>query len=334
MTLLRHENTDEFNTVIATLNNELAVEGNLNLLSQAVHAEESFKRILNSLYGWNLENANEGTQNAEGVDLIDRDNRLVVQISISCTKEKINQTLKKTIMKQYANAGYRLKFAFVGKQDPAVKTKSYKNENQIEFDPASDIILSVDLMRRFMYLDIEGQERALHVVRQETGADFMLTREVLSDLFESSKGELGARYIPDLTVTTAEMDYYEPLIHPIQVKDSIVSLSAGVVANLKKIDIKTLAEKEPGDCTQAGIEDLATFLASVETLSHGRECVTAENISTALVCANSILYSGSVAHGKTDKSDDIAAAIKEIQHQTVMFNRKMANAGYGLLPER
>ena len=102
MTLLRHENTDEFNAVIAALNNELAVEGNLNLLSQAVHAEESFKRILNSLYGWNLENANEGTQNAEGVDLIDRDNRLVVQVSISCTKEKINQTLKKTIMKQYA----------------------------------------------------------------------------------------------------------------------------------------------------------------------------------------------------------------------------------------
>lgn len=334
MTLLRHENTDEFNAVIAALNNELAVEGNLNLLSQAVHAEESFKRILNSLYGWNLENANEGTQNAEGVDLIDRDNRLVVQVSISCTKEKINQTLKKTIMKQYANAGYRLKFAFVGKQDSAVKTKSYKNENQIEFDPASDIILSVDLARRFMHLDIESQERALHVARQETGADFMLTREVLSDLFESSKGELGARYIPDLTVTTVEMDYYEPLIHPIQVKDSIVSLSAGVVANLKKIDIKTLAEKEPEDCTQSGIEDLAAFLDSVEVLSHGRECVTAENISTALVCANSILYSGSVAHGETDKSDDIAAAIKEIQHQAVTFDRKMANAGYGLLDRK
>lgn len=334
MTLLRHENTDEFNTVIATLNNELAAEGNLNLLSQAVHAEESFKRILNSLYGWSLENVNEGTQNAEGIDLIDRDNRLVVQVSISCTKEKINRTLKKTILKQYVNAGYRLKFAFVGKQDSAVKTKSYKNENQIEFDPASDIILSVDLVRRFMHLDIEGQERALHVVRQETGADFMLTREVLSDLFESSKRELGARYIPDLTVMTAEMDYYEPLIHLIQIKDSIVSLSAGVVTNLKKIDIETLAEKEPEDCTQASIGDLATFLASVETLSHGRECVTAENISTALVCANSILYSGSVAHGKTDKSDDIAAAIKEIQHQAVTFDRKMANAGYGLLDRK
>ena len=336
MVLLRQNNTEEFNSILANLNRELETESKLNLLSQAVHAEEFYKRVLNSAFSWKLENVNECSQNAEGIDLLDSKNHIIVQITITCTKSKIEQTLNKTVMKRYSEEGYTLKFAFIGKQDSSVKKKNYANKHQIRFDPTSDIILSDDLVRHFAHMDIDEQEAILHIAKQETGVEFMFTNKSVLDFFESSKKELGARYNPSLTVSTAEMDYCEPLINPAQIKASIASLSAKTIESLKRIDIATLPK--PIDAIEDGvrfnIDTVLAFLTSVEIISEDPESITAENIDTALKCANSILYSENFTYGKTGKSDDAETVIREIQKQAAAFHHEIMDTCYDLLDSK
>lgn len=132
--LAREINIEEFNSLLSTINNELQVSGSLNLLSGAVTAEEAFRRILNSLFGWSLTNANQHTQNAAGYDLIDESERILIQVSTSCTRQKISSTLKSKIFAKFPEGDYRLKFLFVGRQDSSVKSKSFKSPDQIRFN--------------------------------------------------------------------------------------------------------------------------------------------------------------------------------------------------------
>ena len=66
-----------------------------NLGSTNVAAETILCGLLNRMYGWNLVNANSISQNYPGVDLIDEGKNIAVQVTSTCTKAKIQNTLEK-----------------------------------------------------------------------------------------------------------------------------------------------------------------------------------------------------------------------------------------------
>ena len=66
-----------------------------NLGSTNVVAETILCGLLNRMYDWNLVNANSISQNYPGVDLIDERNNIAVQVTSTCTKAKIQNTLEK-----------------------------------------------------------------------------------------------------------------------------------------------------------------------------------------------------------------------------------------------
>ena len=66
-----------------------------NLLSRAVVAEDFCRVLLNTLMGWKLKNANLDEKNAPGIDLIDVENAKVVQVSLTCDRNKIQTSLNK-----------------------------------------------------------------------------------------------------------------------------------------------------------------------------------------------------------------------------------------------
>ena len=63
----------------------------LNQFSQTIMAE-----ILNRFYGWKLEDANIKFPNIKGIDLIDENNKVIVQVTSERSTKKINGTIKKT----------------------------------------------------------------------------------------------------------------------------------------------------------------------------------------------------------------------------------------------
>ena len=82
--------------------------GKINLLDLNIYSETFFADMINMLLGYELENANVIKQNVEGIDLIDHVNKVVAQVSATNTKQKIENSLKKEIIKKYK--GYRFIF--------------------------------------------------------------------------------------------------------------------------------------------------------------------------------------------------------------------------------
>lgn len=111
--------------------------GKINLLDLNIYSETFFAELMSYLLGYNLKNINQIKQNTEGIDLIDDKNKIIAQVSSTCTKQKIENSLTKEIFNDYPN--FQFKFiAIVGDADK-FRTGVYKNPNKALFNPSSDI---------------------------------------------------------------------------------------------------------------------------------------------------------------------------------------------------
>lgn len=112
-------------------------------------SENIFMKILNIINDWNLVNANSFIYNSPGFDLIDKDNKILIQVSSTLTREKINNSLNKAIYKNYS--GY--KFKFLSSVKPFTNIKGIKNPYNLEFDVSQDVIDKKSIFEKVKYLD-------------------------------------------------------------------------------------------------------------------------------------------------------------------------------------
>ena len=94
--------TQYFNYIVnklSALSVAINQKGKLNILDLHMHSEDFYLHFLNELYGWQLENLNKKLHNVESIDLIDNTNKIVIQVSATITREKIQSALTKEILK-------------------------------------------------------------------------------------------------------------------------------------------------------------------------------------------------------------------------------------------
>ncbi|MFR7839157.1 MAG: SMEK domain-containing protein [Blautia massiliensis (ex Durand et al. 2017)] len=65
----------------------------VNLYDINIIAEDFFPGLLNLIYGYELKNANHLEKNAPAIDLIDRKNRIAVQVTSDNSSTKIRHTI-------------------------------------------------------------------------------------------------------------------------------------------------------------------------------------------------------------------------------------------------
>jgi len=131
------------------LSYRLQTNGKLNLLDAHIHSEDFFSLFFNLIYGYELRNLNHENPNSESIDLIDEKNQILIQVSAKSTKEKIESSLDKDILKKYSS--YTFKFISIAKDASNLKKiTDYKNPYSINFNPKEDIydIISIlDVIR-------------------------------------------------------------------------------------------------------------------------------------------------------------------------------------------
>lgn len=116
-----------------------------------IHAENYFMEIFNFVYGYNFVNANFESQNVACIDLIDKKNQLIYQITTTRTKEKIEKTLKALNKPEYK--GYSIKIFYL--LDKANPNKDAELETLYGIK-LSDILLDyTDLIRDINNLTLE-----------------------------------------------------------------------------------------------------------------------------------------------------------------------------------
>lgn len=77
---------------------EVKILNTANLYDVNIHAENILIPLLNEVYDVKLVNANlEEEKNFSAVDLIDRENRIAIQVTSSSDNEKIKHTLRKCL---------------------------------------------------------------------------------------------------------------------------------------------------------------------------------------------------------------------------------------------
>ncbi|WP_273327963.1 ABC-three component system protein [Vallitalea guaymasensis] len=141
--------------------------GKLNVLDIHLHSENFYMEFLNLLYGWKLENMNAFVHNVEGIDLIDHKNKLIVQVSATSTRQKIENTLAKSIFIQHKN----YKFLFMSISNPAdsLRKKSFKNPYGVIFNPLNDIYDIPKILKSIMNMKIDKQKQLYEFIKNELG---------------------------------------------------------------------------------------------------------------------------------------------------------------------
>lgn len=102
-----------------------------------VISEDFYVDLLNLIYGWNLRNANSSQQNAPGIDLVDDTKLILVQVTGSCTKGKIDHSLKE-IPEKYT--GYHFYFAPIVIDAKEQRKHKYNPPHEVVFNPETDIL--------------------------------------------------------------------------------------------------------------------------------------------------------------------------------------------------
>lgn len=74
--------------------------GKINLLDLNIYSETFFAELMNHLLDYSFRNINPIKQNTEGIDLIDEKNKIIAQVSSTCTKQKIESSLNKEIFQR------------------------------------------------------------------------------------------------------------------------------------------------------------------------------------------------------------------------------------------
>lgn len=165
--------TTYFNYIEEKLNTlayRIEVRSKLNLLELNIHSENFFASLCNIIFDLELENLNFSSQNIDGIDLIDRKNKVVVQVSSTCTKAKIESSLSKNVYIKYKDYSY--KFMSISKNtSDSLKNKLFQNPYSMKFDPKQDIWDVVILLRKILNQTPYKQRRLYDFIKAELGQD-------------------------------------------------------------------------------------------------------------------------------------------------------------------
>ncbi|WP_434337537.1 ABC-three component system protein [Mycoplasma capricolum] len=182
---------------LTRLQNEIRAFNTAKLFDTNKISENILKDILNIIYGWSLINANTIKSNISGFDLIDTKNKILIQVSTTFTKTKLEDSLNKQIYKDYL--GYNFKFLSL-----IISTNnnwSYiKNPYNLNFDLKSDLIDFNILFDKVQFLDVDKLEQLSNLLDKEIVSNLKqkninvsILAEIINKLSEINLAETKAR---------------------------------------------------------------------------------------------------------------------------------------------
>nr|WP_255541806.1 MULTISPECIES: ABC-three component system protein [unclassified Caballeronia] len=142
--------------------------GKLNLLNLNLHAEDFYIEFFNVLFGYALVNTNATSQNAEAIDLIDSGEKLVVQVSATATKVKIESALGKNLS---VYKGHKFQFISIAKDASHLRKLTYVNPHSLVFYPKQDIHDLASILSHLLHLTTAQQHDVFEFIKKQLGSD-------------------------------------------------------------------------------------------------------------------------------------------------------------------
>lgn len=184
--------------------------GKINLLDLNIHSENFFAELCNLIFNLNFVNANVLEQNMEGIDLIDEENNTLAQVSSTCTKQKIENSLNKEIYKDYQ--GFNYKFISIAVDAPTnLKKQKFKNLYNMSFNAEEDLWDLVKLLRNIQSMPMIEMRQVYDLVKEELGQEI-----------DYSKVDTNLAYIVEiLAKENLDIDSTSPEINEFAIEEKI-----------------------------------------------------------------------------------------------------------------
>lgn len=216
--------TNNFNYIEEKINSlayRIESRGRINLLELNIHSETFFADLMNILFDYQLVNQNPNKQNVEGIDLVDDKNKIVAQVSSTCTKQKVEASLEKKIFDKYK--GYRFKFVSISKNADRLRKLDYKNPYGALFSPDTDIIDTKSILNIILYMQIDKQKQVYEFIKKVLGneIDIVKVDSNLATIINILASENLANNIESPEINTFEIDKKIDFNDLITVKDTI-----------------------------------------------------------------------------------------------------------------
>ncbi len=160
----RSEYFDFIEAKLSLLATRIELRGRLNLLDLNLHSENFYRDFFNVLFGWKLENLNIIQPNAAGIDLIDRTNKILIQVSASTIRKKVESALAKA---PSTCKGYFFKFISISKDAKNLRKKVFPNPNNLIFSPNDDIYDISSLLKHICGMEISEQRKIYDFIKGE-----------------------------------------------------------------------------------------------------------------------------------------------------------------------
>ena len=141
-----------------------------NILDYNIHSENFYADLLNLMYGWELKNANQLSQNIGAIDLIDEKNKLIVQVTSQTTKAKIDTTLANDKLKDFPK--YNLKFILITENTNTLKKQQYQNPHGVIFHHSDDICSNHELLNCILAMPPNKQKKIDAFLTEELRPEF------------------------------------------------------------------------------------------------------------------------------------------------------------------
>lgn len=152
-----------------TLAYRVETRGRLNILDLHLHSENFYLHFFNLLFGYKLENLNSRRQNVEAIDLVDHVNKIIIQVSATCTKQKVESALSKEILKDYSD--YSFKFISISKDASELRSKTFKYPYSLVFSPSTDIYDVASILNHILSRTVPEQKLIYKFIKDELGGD-------------------------------------------------------------------------------------------------------------------------------------------------------------------
>lgn len=199
----------------------IAQRGKINILDLNIYSETFFADLLNILLNLELKNLNVFKQNVEGIDLVDYKNKTIAQVSSTCTKQKIENSLSKEIFEEFA--GYSFKFISIAKDATKLKSDSFANPHGALFSPSEDIIDIGTILNIVLNMPIDNQKALYEFVKKELGAEIDIVKvdTNLATIINILASENFNESVDSPEINTFEIDRKIEFNDLVSVKDTI-----------------------------------------------------------------------------------------------------------------
>jgi hypothetical protein len=165
MVFRRTESLRAITDALGRIIHACALQGLLRLFDDHVQAQHFFCRLLNAIYGLQLQEMDQIQANYPAIDLGDPTNRVAYQITADKGGDKIQQTLNGFVNHGLQASYDTLKILVVGDRQATYKT--VKVPEVIQFDCDTDVMGIADLVRHLNTLPSPRLEEVEAILNQE-----------------------------------------------------------------------------------------------------------------------------------------------------------------------